>query len=206
MRILFLLFLAFTIGTCAVAQEAHQAEVEAFREGLNKQYRSGKKSPLKKAARKKFKKLDGHNFFPFNVNYRVEATFELVKNTKLVEMQTSSDRIAKYDKYGIATFELNGETFQLAIYQSHRTRTMEAYKNHLFLPFTDLTTGEESYGAGRYIDLEIPEGNTIIIDFNQSYHPYCAYTTGYSCPVTPRENFLDTRVAAGIRNLGVDLY
>lgn len=206
MRILFSLFLSFTIAIGAFAQDVHRAEVEAFRKDLNKQYRSGKKSPLKKAARKKFKKSDGHNFFPIDANYRVEATFERVKDTKLVEMETSSDRIAKYDKYGIAIFELNGETFQLAIYQSHRTRTMEAYKNHLFLPFTDLTTGEESYGAGRYIDLEIPDGDTIIIDFNQSYHPYCAYTTGYSCPVTPRENFLDTKIAAGIRNLEVDLY
>lgn len=206
MRIGCFILLVFVFSASAFAQDAYLAEINTFRTDLNKKYKSRKDSPLKKTERKKFKKIGGHNFFPIDGSYRVVATFERVAKPDLVEMETSSDRIAKYDKFGIATFELNGKAFQLAIYQSHRSRKMEAYKDYLFLPFTDLTTGEESYGAGRYIDLRIPEGDTIIIDFNQSYNPYCAYTAGYSCPVTPRENFLNTRVEAGIRTLDVDLY
>ena len=67
------------------------------------------------------------------------------------------------------------------------------------LPFTDLTNGNETYSGGRYIDLEIPEGNTIRIDFNKSYNPYCAYTEGYSCPIPPAENNLGYTITAGVK-------
>ena len=69
----------------------------------------------------------------------------------------------------------------------------------MFLPFSDETNGIESYGGGRYIDLRIPEGNTLIIDFNSAYNPYCAYNDKYSCPIVPRENYLRTRIEAGVK-------
>ena len=77
----------------------------------------------------------------------------------------------------------------------------EKYKNYLFLPYTDLTNGFESYGGGRYIDLTIPDCNEIIIDFNKSYAPSCAYNHSYSCPVPPKENHLNVRIEAGVKNL-----
>ncbi len=78
------------------------------------------------------------------------------------------------------------------------------YKNYLFLPFTDLTSGEESYGGGRYIDLETTDifNNKVIIDFNKAYNPYCAYASGYNCPIPPRENDLPVAVKAGEMNFG----
>ena len=69
----------------------------------------------------------------------------------------------------------------------------------MFLPFSDLTSGNETYGGGRYIDLEIPKGKTITIDFNQAYNPYCAYNPKYSCPIVPAENELLTNVNAGVK-------
>ena len=72
------------------------------------------------------------------------------------------------------------------------------YSNHLFIPFNDITNGVETYDAGRYIDLEIPKGDTIIIDFNKAYNPYCAYNDGYSCPIPPEENNLEVEVKAGV--------
>ena len=90
---------------------------------------------------------------------------------------------------------------KLNIYQNHRLRKMEKYRNHLFLPFTDLTNGEETYGGGRYIDLSIPDSDTIIIDFNKAYNPYCAYSSTRSCPIPPRENDLDLKVEAGVRTV-----
>ncbi len=74
-----------------------------------------------------------------------------------------------------------------------------AYKNYLFLPFTDLTSGNRSYGGGRYLDflMEDIKSNTLIIDFNKAYNPYCAYTTGYNCPIPPRENDLPVAIPAG---------
>jgi len=97
---------------------------------------------------------------------------------------------------------------ELFLYQDARAFTNKLYKDHLFLPFTDLTSGEESYGGGRYIDLKVPADKTkIVIDFNKSYQPYCAYTDGYSCPIPPTENFIDYRIEAGIQHLDIkDVY
>ena len=67
------------------------------------------------------------------------------------------------------------------------------------MPFSDLTSGNESYIGGKYIDMKVPEGNTIIIDFNTSYNPYCAYNEGYSCPIPPKENDLMVEVRAGVK-------
>jgi uncharacterized protein (DUF1684 family) len=86
----------------------------------------------------------------------------------------------------------------LNVYQSHTLREKEGYKDYLFLPFTDLTNGNETYGSGRYIDLRIPERETIIIDFNKAYNPYCAYNYGYACPIPPKENKLKVEIRAGV--------
>ena len=76
----------------------------------------------------------------------------------------------------------------------------EGYEDYLFLPFTDLTNGEETYGGGRYIDLSIPEGNTIQLDFNKAYNPYCTYNKKFSCPLVPSVNSIKTRVVAGVKD------
>ena len=82
----------------------------------------------------------------------------------------------------------------------HGLKDLKEYKDHLFLPFRDLTNDVETYIGGRYIDLTIPKGNKITIDFNKAYNPYCAYNyTDYSCPIVPEENKLQTRVLAGIK-------
>ena len=77
--------------------------------------------------------------------------------------------------------------------------TEDDYEDYLFLPFLDETNGLESYGGGRYINVRIPEGDTMIIDFNKSYNPFCAYNDKYSCPIVPRENYLKTRIEAGVK-------
>jgi uncharacterized protein (DUF1684 family) len=73
------------------------------------------------------------------------------------------------------------------------------YKNHIFVPFTDLTTGSESYGGGRYVDLELPFSDKVIIDFNRAYNPYCAYNHKYSCAIPPEENHLNVAIKAGVK-------
>jgi hypothetical protein len=78
----------------------------------------------------------------------------------------------------------------------------EGYEDFLFLPFNDYTNGNETYGGGRYLDLRIPDGSTIILDFNKAYNPYCAYTDRYSCPVPPKENSITTYIYAGVQFKG----
>ncbi|MFT5915813.1 MAG: hypothetical protein ACI81T_002316 [Bacteroidia bacterium] len=142
---------------------------------------------------KKFKGLD---YFPINQSYKVEAKFTRTPDSKPFKMQTSTSRAPVYQKYGEVEFELNGKTQKLNLYQSHGLREKEEYKNYLFIPFYDLTNSFDSYGGGRYIDLEIPEGEIMIIDFNKAYNPYCAYGNNYSCPIANR---LKIKVEAGVK-------
>ena len=112
---------------------------------------------------------------------------------------TSTERTPEYVKYGEAHFSLDGKNFVLNLFQNTaETKVGEA--DYLFLPFTDLTSGVDTYGGGRYIDQKIPEGNSIIIDFNQSYNPYCAYNPRYSCPIPPPENDLLIEIMAGVKD------
>ncbi len=109
-----------------------------------------------------------------------------------------------YVKYGELHFTIKGEKCKLNVYQSLKLIQDEKYKNFLFLPFTDLTSNVTSYGGGRYIDLLIPAGKKLTLDFNQAYNPYCAYAVGYSCPIPPKENFLELKVEAGVRYTDID--
>ena len=95
---------------------------------------------------------------------------------------------------------MKSKSKNLNVYQSEESLTTEGYQDYLFLPFLDDTNGESTYGGGRYIDLRIPEGNLIIIDFNKAYNPLCAYNEKYSCPIVPRLNYLSTEVKAGLMN------
>lgn len=177
-------------------------DVFKFRYDLNEKYSSATESPLDASLIKTFEEKGRHPFFPVNLKYRIEADFETFENPETIEMPTSSEKKAVYQVYGKASFKLDGKDIELLVYKSERLADDPKYKNHLFLPFRDLTTGEETYGGGRYINLQIPEsGNKILIDFNQAYQPYCAYTTGYSCPVPPRENTMEVRIEAGVRHL-----
>jgi uncharacterized protein (DUF1684 family) len=143
-----------------------------------------------------FKKFD---FYRTNKKYRVVAKFERARNAVPFEMKTSTERLPVYELYGVATFMLDGEKYSLEIYQNHKAREMVEYKNQLFLPYKDWTNSETTYGGGRYIDLIIPDGDEIIIDFNQSYNPYCAYSDEYSCPIPPSPNHLKVEIKAGLK-------
>jgi hypothetical protein len=114
-------------------------------------------------------------------------------------MKTNTDRLSRERVYGVLTFELQGQTYQLNVYQGEDSITSEDQQDYLFLPFLDNTNGETTYGGGRYIDLKIPEGDIIVVDFNKAYNPYCAYNENYSCPIVPRVNYLDTNIQAGVK-------
>jgi uncharacterized protein len=144
-------------------------------------------------------------FFPVNETYRVHARFEKVKNGNWFSMETSGKNKQVYRVYGTVRFTIHDTSLMLNIYQSQRLMAVEEYKESLFLPFTDLTSGEESYAAGRYIDLSFSDitGDKVIIDFNKAYNPYCAYVNGkYNCPIPPRENSLNVAILAGEKIYG----
>jgi uncharacterized protein (DUF1684 family) len=110
-----------------------------------------------------------------------------------------------YRIYGKAHFSLHDTVVTLNIYQSQELMQMAQYKDDLFIPFTDATSGVETYEGGRYFDFTIHDikDNSLVIDFNKAYNPYCAYVSRvYSCPIPPKENHLAIAIKAGERKYG----
>jgi uncharacterized protein len=172
-------------------------EIRAFRENLNEEYKERQKSPLDADA---FAKFQGHDFFPIDLHYRVDAKLAIAEGTPFFGMKTTTSRFSTERIYGYVTFALDGNEFRLPVYQSKDLMETQEYADYLFFPFTDETNGKQTYGGGRYIDLRIPkEGDNLVIDFNMAYNPYCAYSSRFSCPLVPGENQMDIAVPAGVR-------
>ena len=178
-----------------VASKAIEDILEFQRE-LNKEYKDPETSPLYDKDRKNFKGLD---FFKPDTTFRVVAKFVRTPDALPFYMPTTTSRKSTEAVYGIAYFKINGKDYQLEIYQNQELMLQEKYRDYLFLPFSDKTNGNESYSGGRYIDLTIPEGDTILLDFNKAYNPYCAYNKKYSCPIVPKINTLDVAIRAGVK-------
>ena len=194
-----LLFIFFAEVTVAQSQAEIVEEIEAFRASENEKFGKEETTILTPKDFRKFKELE---FYDINLDYRVEANFVRTPNETPFLMPTTTSRLPEYVKYGEAHFELDGKKLKLNLYQNTTPSEDPKYADHLFLPFTDYTSGDGSYGGGRFIDSHIPEGDTIIIDFNLAYNPYCAYNPGYSCPIPPKENDLLVRIEAGVKDFG----
>ena len=139
------------------------------------------------------------HFYPVDESYRVVASFKRITDEKGFDMNTSSGIKKKHFVYGLLTFKLHDSLVHLYVYQSAALMKQEKLKDYLFVPFGDATSGFESYGGGRYMEFYIPDikNNTVVLDFNKAYNPYCAYTTGFNCPIPPMENLLKVAVPAG---------
>ncbi|PKP17196.1 MAG: hypothetical protein CVU07_04655 [Bacteroidetes bacterium HGW-Bacteroidetes-23] len=187
----------FLLTQFAFSQQKFERDsVIQFQKNMNEHYADSAKSPLKKKDLAIFKELE---FFPINEKYFVTAKFIRTKKEKPFEMKTTTSRKPIYVKYGELHFEIDGKPCKLNVYQNVEFSKIYEYKNSLFLPFTDYTSGLESYGGGRYIDLEIQKGKNWTVDFNQAYNPYCAYNEVYSCPIVPQENDLKVEIKAGVK-------
>lgn len=138
----------------------------------------------------------GLDYYEFKENYQITARFKKRKGRKF-KMPTSTDRLPIYRRYGYIYFEIDGHEQQLTVYQNMELKKRNDYEDYLFIPFRDATSGNSTYGGGRYLDTQIPDNNEILIDFNQAYNPYCAYSHRYSCPIPPAENTLDILIEAG---------
>lgn len=169
--------------------------LEAYWGRINAEYRDPKHSPLLPADRAHFTALERYAPDP---RYRVTATFK-AREGKAFKMKTSTDRLPTYQAVGRLSFVLDGKKLKLSVYRNPELSARPEYANYLFVPFTDLTNGESTYGGGRYLDLEGPLGATVELDFNKAYNPYCAYGGKYSCPIPPAENHLPVAVEAGVK-------
>ena len=184
-----------TVCLISVQFIAQHKTAAQFQLNMNRRYSDETESPLTETDRKKFKGLP---FFTIDTQYTVVAKLKRIEDSKPFEMKTTTARRLEYVVYAIVTFKIRDKEHQLNLYKSYGS-SMPDYEDYLFLPFTDETSGDRSYGGGRFIDLRIPDGEEIIIDFNQAYNPYCAYNHKYSCPIPPKENHVATRIEAGVK-------
>lgn len=180
------------------SQEKFNAEAaRAYQQQLNEKFADPEESPLDKADLENFENLE---FFEVDKEFIVEAEFVRTPSEAPFQMQTSTNRLPVYVKYGELYFKLKGKELKLNVYQNQELVENPEYFDYLFLPFTDLTNGKTTYGGGRYLDLRIPDSTKVVLDFNRAYNPYCAYSGSYSCPVPPEENALEIEIAAGVKN------
>lgn len=147
-------------------------------------------------------------FFTIDSNYRIKGCFEKIKDSTGFSMKTSGSITHQYYKYGKVSFLLKDTLLQLFVYQSKDLLKNPLYKDYLFIPFTDITSGDESYGGGRYLDFftDSIKNNSLTLDFNKAYNPYCAYANGFHCPLPPKENDLPVAIMAGEKVFGKSIH
>lgn len=192
----FLYFLLlFAIG-CSDKKITFLSESD-WQRNQNAVFMDATQSPLTPEDLKNFEGLD---FFALDSNFVVDAYLERTPDSKWFKMRTTTDRVSEERIYGVLSFKLNGKPFKLNVYQGKENLTTEGLEDYLFLPFLDNTNGETTYSGGRYISLHIPEGDTLTVDFNEAYNPYCAYNERFSCPIVPRVNYMDIKVEAGVKS------
>jgi uncharacterized protein (DUF1684 family) len=170
--------------------------VEQQRREKDKAFGVGPDSPLPDQIKKNF---HGLLYFPVNGKFRFEGAITRYGKRETFDLIASDGRERKTLRYGYFDFQLGGKTHRLQVYKL--LDLAPQYKHLLFIPFLDATSGRESYGGGRYIDLEERQDNRYVVDFNLAYNPSCAYgKSGYSCPIPPAENRLSVRIEAGEKN------
>jgi uncharacterized protein (DUF1684 family) len=166
----------------------YQAEIEIAHVQKQGAFLNPSETPLDSIELAAFK---GIFFFPVNEKYKVKATFHKTE-MPVFDMPHTLERTYKYQQAGDVSFELNGKKYTLPVYTNEELKQA----HQLFFPFTDLTNGKRTYQGGRFLDLK-DTGAEIEIDFNLAYFPYCAYSHRFSCPIVPKENYIDTEVIAG---------
>ncbi len=195
--IIFLLMLVTLNISAQDISKNYKKEIKKERKEKDLEFLDVSQSPL---APEEIKNFMGLNYFKPNINWLISARLERKSTPDTIKMKTTTERLPLYIVYGVAYFEVDGHKDTLTIYRNVGLMTKPGFEDYLFVPFTDQTSGEESYGGGRYIDARIPKDNAIILDFNRAYNPYCVYSKKYSCPIPPRENHIDFRVVAGEKN------
>lgn len=170
--------------------EAYKTTITEHRQDRQTFFKRGSESPLSTVDKKKFKDL---NYYPPNPDYRVNARLTPFQNQTILKIPTSDNKEKTYRKFAFAEFELEDKLHKVLLLKP----TDSENPNEVFLAFTDSTSGEETYGGGRYLDLEVSSNSRIIIDFNKAYNPFCVFSDKYSCPFPPKENHIKVAVKAG---------
>ncbi len=178
-------------------------EIGYYTDSVNKErkaddvfFAGSSKSPLEKDSLKNF---HGLSWFPVKYRYRVKVKFDVDTTASVFTMATNTARKPQYRIYGRVVFKIHDTLCKLTVYQNIKLRHDPQWGKYLFIPFRDRTNGITTHVAGRYLDIRKPVSDSVIIDFNKAYNPYCAYAGRWSCPLVPMENRLKVSIAAGVK-------
>ncbi len=169
----------------------YASQIEAARAALDDTYRKQPNKPVPPGKMNEFLPL---KYFPPDPDYVVPASLNPSKERIIVEMPTSQGKIRRHERVGVLEFTLKGQPLTLGAFIE-----AGAGLDRLFVPFSDMTSGTETYAAGRYLELDRTSSGVYTIDFNKAYNPYCYYNAEYDCPYPPRESRLPLPIRAGER-------
>jgi uncharacterized protein len=191
---LLIVFSCIAMAGCgsSPSEEDYPAKIAAIRAAKDDSFKNDPDSPVpadKKAT------LIPLAYFPIDESYTAPASLEPSADRSRIQVPTSTGRIRELERVGTLKFLLKGQPLRLTAFTDLESK--EA--NRLFVPFTDLTSGTETYPAGRYMELDPTPTGIYVVDFNIAYHPYCYYSPEYDCPFPPKENKLSVPVRAGER-------
>ena len=175
----------------AESEGDYVSQILAARAALDDMYRKQPNKPVPPAKMNEFLPL---KYFPPDPDYVVPASLNVSKERVIVEMPTSQGKIRQHERVGLLEFTLKGQPLTLGAFIE-----AGAGLDRLFVPFSDMTSGTETYAAGRYLELDRTSSGVYTIDFNKAYNPYCYYNVEYDCPYPPRESRLPLPIRAGER-------
>lgn len=181
---------ACSSGPSAPDEDAYAEQLAAARAQKDEHFQQASDSPVPQDKRGTLLPL---RYYPVDASYAVPAALKLSDDRPVFEMPTSTGTLRRMQLVGVLQFTVDGRQHSLGAFVEEGTQQI----TRLFVPFADLTTGKETYSAGRYLDIDPTTTGYYTIDFNRAYNPYCAYNAAYECPYPPPSNRLDIAVRAG---------
>lgn len=177
-----------TTKNFTATNDEYLTTIQSLRKQKDDFLKTDKESPIKDKATFK-----GLKYFEVNPNFKVVGKLDKFASDQTINISMTGGETEEYEAYGNVSFGIDGKKYSLKIFKTP--------EGNLFLPFKDLTSNKETYGAGRYLDFGVDDvkNNQIEIDFNKAYQPYCAYNETFTCPITPAENFLNLALRVGER-------
>ena len=182
--------------TVGESSKDYRERIETERKDKNSLMLSSS-SPLTDEDKKSF---DGLKFYPVNEDFKVRAKLTMIDKRQPIFITSTTGEQLKYIPFAYADFTLEDKDQRVILYQDWE----ENDPNRLSLMFADETSALETYGGGRYLDVFYRNTNSVIIDFNNAYNPYCHFNAEFSCPIPPRENMLSVAVKAGEKLYKID--
>ena len=180
----------FVITRSESSGQDYQNEIDDFWKDRHDFFRTSEASPFVQ----KGQEYSEVSYYEPNMDFKVKGKLDRFTKRETLKLGNSDGTTTTYLKFGLVSFKINGKESSLLI-----LKTL-GFGNQYLLAFGDDTSGETTYGGGRYMDVLIGKSDLVDLDFNKAYNPYCAYFEDFTCPLPPIENLLEIPIEAGEKN------